>query len=68
MSYDTLKGDLDSFQKRIRERWDDFNELEIDEIGHSTDRLRLALEQKFGLSPDEAARQVDDFLRHTPKE
>lgn len=47
----------------VRRKWDDFTESEIVEIGESPQRLVAALQDKFGLSEDEAARSVTDFCR-----
>lgn len=43
-------------------QWDDFTEAEAAEVEGRTDLLVAALQDKLGLSKDEAARQVVDFL------
>lgn len=48
--------------EQLLSAWDDFTRVEADEIGGSSAKLVAALQDKFGLSKDEAARQVQDFL------
>lgn len=48
--------------EQLLRMWDDFTRVEADEIGGHPGLLVNALQDKFGLSKDEAARQVQDFL------
>ncbi|SFH93255.1 hypothetical protein [Planctomicrobium piriforme] len=48
--------------ERILEHWDDFTADEVDWVDGDAQRLIEALETKYGLSGDEAARQVAAFL------
>lgn len=47
----------------ILAHWDDLTRPEVDWIDGCARRLIDALMVKYGLSRDEAARQVEDFLR-----
>ncbi|WP_437226605.1 CsbD family protein [Planctomicrobium sp. SH661] len=49
---------------KIQEQWDDLTDAEVDRIDGDVNLLIDALTAKYGLSRDEAARQVDDFLRN----
>ena len=46
----------------ITKQWREFNPDELDEIGNSAHRLTRALQKKYGLSADEADRQVHAFI------
>lgn len=48
--------------EEIQKQWDDFSSEEVDWIDGRVNRLIHALTAKFGLSRDEAARQVEAFL------
>lgn len=48
---------------RIRTYWHDLTEEEIDWIHGEPTKLMSALSDKYGLSRDEAGRQVEAFLR-----
>jgi hypothetical protein len=48
--------------------WDDFTAEEVDWVDGDVDRLINALQTKFGLSADEAARQIDAFLEENEAE
>lgn len=49
--------------EQIRQHWDDFSDEEVGWIDGEITRLIEALTRKLGISPDEAARQVDEFMR-----
>ena len=49
-------------QDRILKYWDDLTQDEADWIDGDVNRLIEALQTKYGLSADEAARQVSAFL------
>ena len=45
-------------QAEVARRWPDFTPLELEQVCESIVQLRGGLQQKYGLSADEAARQV----------
>ena len=47
----------------IRDQWPDMSDHELDRIDGRPNRLYHALIQKYGISRDEAARQLWEFLR-----
>jgi hypothetical protein len=49
-------------RNHIRESWTDLTEPELDWVGNKPERLAAALAEKYGISRDEAARQVWDFM------
>mgnify|MGYP006969414691 CR=1 FL=1 len=53
-------------REHIRESWADLTEPEIDWVGDEPERLASALSQKYGISRDEAARQVWHFMEELP--
>jgi len=58
---DGKKFESTEISQKILQHWDDFTLEEIDWISGDPRKLQEALVQKFGVSEDEAARQVFDF-------
>lgn len=44
----------------VARRWPDFNKFELDQVCQSVPQLRRGLQAKYGISADEAARQIQD--------
>ncbi len=47
---------------RVQERWSRLNDEWLDEVDGRQDRLAERLREAYGVSEDEARRQVDDFV------
>ena len=61
MNWDTVKGDWKQFKGKIRERWGDFTDDELDRVQGRREQLEGLLQKKFGIAKDEAERQLNDF-------
>jgi hypothetical protein len=55
-------------RERIHAQWDDFQPEELDWIDGSAANLIQALTEKYGISRDEAARQVNSYLKSAREE
>ena len=63
MSWDKVSGDWPKFTGRFKKTW---NQLSDNELASSRgDRVELAalLQQRYGLSSEDAAKRMDDWLR-----
>lgn len=63
MNWDTVKGDWKQFKGKIRERWGDFTDDELDRVQGRREQFEGLLQKKFGIAKDEVERQIDDFER-----
>lgn len=61
MNWDTMKGDWMSFKGKIREKWGELTDDELDRVKGRREQFEGLLQKKFGLAKDEAKRQIDDF-------
>jgi len=61
MNWDTMKGDWKRVKGKIREKWGELTDDEIDQIQGRREQLEGLLQKKFGLAKDEAKRQIDAF-------
>jgi uncharacterized protein YjbJ (UPF0337 family) len=63
MNEDVLEGNWKMLRGRIREKWGELTDDEVDQIAGKRDRLAGMLQAKYGYTKDEISRQIDDFLR-----
>lgn len=63
MNWDTMKGDWKQFKGKIREKWGQFTDDELDKVQGRREQFEGLLQKKLGLAKDEAKRQVDEFER-----
>jgi len=63
MNWDTVKGDWKQFKGKVREKWGEFTEDELDQVQGKREQFEGLLQKKLGCAKDEVKRQVDDFER-----
>jgi len=61
MNWDTIKGDWKNFKGKIREKWGEFTDDELDRIQGKREQFEGLLQKKFGCAKEEAKRQIDEF-------
>jgi uncharacterized protein YjbJ (UPF0337 family) len=61
MNWDTVKGDWKNFKGKIREKWGDFTDDELDRVQGRREQFEGLLQKKFGLVKEEAERQLNEF-------
>jgi uncharacterized protein YjbJ (UPF0337 family) len=65
MNDDVLKGQWKQLRGRIREKWGQLTDDELDMIQGRKDILVGKIQERYGYTRDEAAQEVDRFLRDT---
>jgi uncharacterized protein YjbJ (UPF0337 family) len=61
MNWDTMTGDWKQFKGKIREKWGELTDDEIEQVKGKRDQFEGLLQKKLGLAKDEAKRQIDAF-------
>src|SRR5688572_29865710 len=61
MNWDTMKGDWKRTKGKIREKWGELTDDELDQVQGRREQFEGLLQKKFGMAKDEVKRQVDDF-------
>ena len=61
MNWDTMKGDWKQIKGKVREKWGEFTDDELDQVKGRREQFEGLLQKKFGMAKDEVKRQVDDF-------
>ncbi|WP_020650755.1 CsbD family protein [Solimonas variicoloris] len=62
MNRDTLKGQWKQLKGRAKETWGQLTDDELMRIEGSAERLSGLVQERYGLTRDEAERQIDRFL------
>jgi uncharacterized protein YjbJ (UPF0337 family) len=63
MNWDTLKGDWKQFKGKVRQKWADLTDDEVEMARGQRDQFEGVLQKRYGIARDEVKRQVDEFER-----
>jgi uncharacterized protein YjbJ (UPF0337 family) len=66
MNADTFQGRWEQLKGKIREKWGDLTDDEVEQIGGRKDQFIGRIQERYGLAKDEAERQIDDWLGRQP--
>ena len=62
MNTDTFKGQWNQLKGRVRREWGKLTDDDVDQIQGNAEILIGKLQERYGRSKDEAARDLDRFL------
>lgn len=65
MNKDTIEGNWKELKGRVKERWGKLTDDRLDEIAGRRDQLTGAVQQAYGISRNEAEKEVRDFEKAT---
>ena len=57
----TLKGNWRQIKGKVKERWGELTDDDIDQIEGETDQLIGAIQKRYGASLDDARREVEEW-------
>jgi uncharacterized protein YjbJ (UPF0337 family) len=57
----TLKGDWNQLKGKALEKWGELTNDELDQMKGQSDQLVGAIQKRYGLTVDEAQREVDEW-------
>lgn len=61
MDWDRLAGDWSNMGGKVRKYWGKLTEEDISQAGGRRDILLERIQERYGLGPDEAEKQVQDW-------
>jgi uncharacterized protein YjbJ (UPF0337 family) len=61
MNTDTMKGNWKQFKGKIKEKWGQLTDDELDSFEGKKDQIVGKIQEKYGLTRDEAERQYSEF-------
>ena len=62
MNWDRIEGNWKQMRGRIRERWGDLTDDDLEEIRGKKDRLVGKLQERYGKTKDAVERELDELL------
>lgn len=67
MNRDTIEGNWKEFKGKIRQHWGKLTDDRLDMIDGKREQLTGEIQQAYGVSKDEAEKQIKDFEERTEK-
>lgn len=61
MNWDQIEGSWKQLKGRVRERWGELTDDDIDRLGGSREQLVGLIQQRYGRSRDQVEREVDEW-------
>ena len=59
MNWDRVEGNWKQFKGKVKEQWGRLTDDDLDVIGGKKDQLTGKIQESYGISKDEAERQID---------
>lgn len=66
MNWDRVEGNWKQFKGRVKERWGDITDDDLDRIAGKRDQLAGQIQKSYGIGRDEADRQIRDWETTVP--
>lgn len=63
MNWDRIEGNWMQFKGKVKEKWGDLTDDDLDRMAGKRDQLVGRIQEQYGIGKDEAERQVDDWSR-----
>lgn len=63
MDWNRLEGNWKQFKGKIREKWGDLTDDDIEKIEGHREQFEGMLQQRYGYAKDKAKEEVDDWLK-----
>lgn len=61
MNKDTIEGNWKEFKGKVKEQWGKLTDDRLDVINGKRDQLAGEIQQAYGITKDEAEKQIEDF-------
>lgn len=61
MNWDRIEGDWKQFKGKVKEKWGKLTDDDLDVIAGKRDQLSGKLQKSYGVSKDEAEKQISDW-------
>jgi len=61
MNWDQIKGDWKNMKGKMREKWGELTDDDLEVVRGKRDQFEGLLQKKLGIAKEEAKRQIDEF-------
>lgn len=65
MNKDTMEGNWTELKGKVKQKWGKLTDDKLDQVNGKRDQLSGEIQQAYGVSRDEADKQVKDFEEST---
>jgi uncharacterized protein YjbJ (UPF0337 family) len=66
MDWNRVEGNWKQFKGKVKEKWGDLTDDDLDKIAGRRDQLEGKIQERYGLQKDMVRRDVDDWFRAQP--
>jgi uncharacterized protein YjbJ (UPF0337 family) len=63
MNWDRIEGNWKQFTGKLREKWGNLNDNDLEKINGRRDQLEGVLQERYGIGRDVAHKHVDEWLK-----
>ena len=63
MNWDVITGQWKQLKGKVREKWGDLTDDDLDKIAGQRDQLVGKLQERYGYAKDRAEREAEEFAR-----
>ena len=61
MNWNKVEGNWNQFKGKVKEKWGELTDDELDQIAGKRDILIGKIQEKYGLAEDEAEKRIKEF-------
>jgi uncharacterized protein YjbJ (UPF0337 family) len=62
MDWNRVEGNWKQFKGKVKEKWGDLTDDDLDKIGGRRDQLEGKIQERYGIAKDQARKDVDDWF------
>jgi uncharacterized protein YjbJ (UPF0337 family) len=62
VDWNRIAGNWKQFKGKIKEKWGDLTDDDLDKIAGRRDQLEGLIQQRYGLTKDQARAQIDEWF------
>jgi uncharacterized protein YjbJ (UPF0337 family) len=64
MNRDKIEGNWTIFKGKVREKWGELTDDEVEELKGKEDQLVGRIQERYGETREQVEREIDDLMRH----
>jgi uncharacterized protein YjbJ (UPF0337 family) len=63
MNWDRIEGNWKQFKGKVREKWGDLSDSDLERINGRRDQFEGVLQERYGIGRDVAKKNIDEWLK-----
>lgn len=61
MNWDVIEGNWKQFKGKVREKWGELTDDELEQVAGNKDQLVGKIQERYGRTKDQAEREIDEW-------